>query len=200
MPTQDSHGQGISLISLTDAPDMAKAIADLAAGVIPRSVLRFASASTRGATLVKGAAPQPGTVTFLEDVKRLDVYDGSKWQAIVSATLPWANVSLASGYTAWEGSTVGPRVRREGSIVYLEGRLQRTNGTDIAASDSVILGTIPSAYRPVGHYAEGVVTLTNAGANTPVGRIEIWHTDGTIRYWSDKATSFVGFSSWWFIN
>ncbi|GGW82521.1 hypothetical protein [Streptomyces griseoloalbus] len=197
MPTQDDYGQGIDLISLTDAPDMAKAIADLAAGVIPRSMLRFASSSERGATLT---GPEAGMVTYLEDVKRLDVYDGSKWQAIVSATLPWANVSLASGYKAWEGGTVGPRVRREGSIVYLEGRLQRTSGADIAASDGVTLGTVPTAYRPVGHYAEGFVTLTNSGANTPVGRIEIWHTDGTIRYWSDKATSFVGFSSWWFIN
>lgn len=197
MPTQDSYGQGIDLVSLTDAPDMALAIADLAAGVIPRGVLRFASASTRGATLTP---PVEGMVTYLEDVNRLELYDGTKWQAIVSATLPWANVSLVSGYKAWDGATVGPRVRREGSIVYLEGRLERTNGANIAASNSVTLGTVPSAYRPVGHYAEGFCTISNATDGTPLARVEIWHTDGTIRYWSDKSTSFVGFSSWWFIN
>jgi hypothetical protein len=200
MPTTDDWGQGISLAALTDAPDLPRAIADLANGVIPRGVLTFASASARGATLVGAAAPHPGMVTFLTDVDRLDVYDGSKWQTVLTATLPWANVSLASGYAAYGGSTVGPRVRREGDIVYLEGRLQRSNGANIGAADNLTLGTVPAAYRPVGHYAEGFCTISNASTGTPLARVEIWHTDGTIRYWSDKSTTFVGFSSWWFIN
>lgn len=201
MPTTDAWGQGISLASLTDAPDLPKAIADLATGVIPRGVLPFASASTRGATLTGNSAPHAGMVTYLQDVDRLEVWDGSKWQAIVSSTLPWANVTLGSAYEAWDGSTVGPRVRREGSIVYLEGRLQRQDGGTIGATDSLVLGTVPAAYRPVGHYAESAALISN-GYQTiaPVARIEIWHTDGTIRYWSQKSTQFVGFSAWWFVD
>ena len=143
---------------------------------------------------------EPGMVTYLEDVKLWQGWNGTTWQTILASTLPWANVQLASGYEAYIGSTVGPRVRREGSIVYLEGRLQRTGGSNIPASDSLTLGTIPTAYRPVGHYAEGFTTTSNSGSGTPLARIEIWNTDGTIRYWSDRPTSWVGFSNWWFIN
>lgn len=198
MPTTDTYGQGIDLISLTDAPDMAKAIADLARGVIPRTVMRFASASERGATLT---TPEAGMLTYLEDVQRLDVYDGTAWQAVVSATLPWANVSLGIAYEAYEGTTVGPRVRREGSIVYLEGRLQRKDGNTIGVTDAHILGTVPVGYRPAGHYAEGAVMISNGFSDeTPLARIEVWHTDGTIRYWSQKVTNFIGFSNWWFVD
>ena len=78
----DDYGQGITLMALTDAPSIPKGIADLAGGVIPRGVMRFASASTRGATLAGTYAPVEGMVTWLVAEKRLDVYDGTAWRQI----------------------------------------------------------------------------------------------------------------------
>ena len=78
----DDYGQGITLMALTDAPDLPKGISDLAAGTIPRGVMRFASASTRGAPLVGTYAPVEGMVTWLVAEKRLDVYDGTAWRQV----------------------------------------------------------------------------------------------------------------------
>ena len=96
MPTTDAYGQGISLASLTDAPDLPKAIADLANGVIPRGIMRFASASARGATIT---APVEGMAAWLQDVDLLTVYDGSAWVVVGSGTKSWSTVVLASGFT-----------------------------------------------------------------------------------------------------
>lgn len=81
-----------------------------------------------------------------------------------------------------------------------------SSGT-FAKADNVIIGTIPNGYQPVGHYAETSCTLSHESAypGTPLGRIEIWHdtaatNPGTIRLFTDKTTSFVGFSAWWFVN
>lgn len=202
MPTPDPYGAGAMMAALTDAPDAAKLAADLGVPLAKLVVIPFNSASDRAAVLT---SPDPGMVTFLRDIKVWQGWDGSAWQTIVAATLPWANVTLASGYVGYGGSTVAPRVRREGSIVYMEGRLAKPALASIPASDNVILGTIPLAYQPIGHYAEMACTISNAAAGPPVARIEVWHKTaaedpGTIRYWSDKATTFVGFSSWWFIN
>jgi hypothetical protein len=79
MPTPDDYGQGINIASLTDAPDAGKLAKDIANGIAQRSVLRFASASARGATLIGATAPVEGMVTWLQDVNRLYVYDGSAW-------------------------------------------------------------------------------------------------------------------------
>lgn len=78
----DDYGQGITLMALTDAPSIPKAIADLAAGTVPRGVMRFASASTRGATLVGAFAPVEGMMSWLVAEKRLDLYDGTAWRQV----------------------------------------------------------------------------------------------------------------------
>lgn len=80
MATTDDYGQGVSIASLTDAPNaevLAKAIAN---AIVARSVMRFASASSRAATLT---APVEGMVTWLQDVNGLYIYDGSSWQPLM---------------------------------------------------------------------------------------------------------------------
>jgi hypothetical protein len=106
LSTTDAYGQSISLASLTDAPDLPKAIADLAAGVIPRGILRFASASARGATLVGTQAPVEGMLTWLQDVDRLDLYDGTAWVTVSVASRTWTTINLASGW-AQNGNSQG---------------------------------------------------------------------------------------------
>lgn len=144
MPTTDSYGQGVSLISLTDAPDMSKAVADLANGLIPRSVMRFASASTRGATLT---APVEGMTTWLEDANRLEVYNGSSWvtpEPSLSTTT--SGLSAAAGF-----SVIDFFGHRQGKVVSLDLYLARTGGKITSTAGNIadtVCATVPSAWRP----------------------------------------------------
>ncbi|WP_369274531.1 hypothetical protein AB5J55_35440 [Streptomyces sp. R11] len=153
MPTTDDYGQGISLISLTDVPDIPKAIADLAAGVIPRGVLRFASSSTRGATLVGDSAPVEGMLSWLQDVNRLDLYDGSAWVAVSTGASAWTAISLETGFTQ-NGNSNGTlqyrllNVSGEESLQF-RGAVNRTSYPSSPPGSYVINSTaLPTAVRP----------------------------------------------------
>jgi hypothetical protein len=95
LPTTDAYGQGVSIPSLTDAPN-AFALGDgIVNPVVQRSIMRFASASARTATVT---SPVAGMVTYLTDAKRLDYYDGSTW-------VPVKGQSSSSLVTAGSSST-----------------------------------------------------------------------------------------------
>lgn len=82
----DGYGQGITLYTNDQQPNLQSMIANLADGTIPRGVMRFASASARSASLAGTYAPVEGMVTWLQDVNRLDVYDGSVWVPVRGQT------------------------------------------------------------------------------------------------------------------
>lgn len=86
MATTDSYGQGVSIASLTDAPNAETLAKNIANTIVARSAMRFTSASNRAATLTGVAAPVAGMVTYLQDVKRLDYYDGSAWVPLKGQT------------------------------------------------------------------------------------------------------------------
>lgn len=150
MPTTDGYGQNIQLASLTDAPDLAKAIKDLADGVIPRGVLRFASALTRGATLT---APAEGMLTWLQDVNRLDLYDGTGWVAVSVGQSTWKTITPASPWTQ-NGNDNGTfqyrilNISGEESLQF-RGALGRASYPTSPAGSYVVNNTaLPSAARP----------------------------------------------------
>lgn len=155
MPTTDGWGQLIPLAALTDAPDGPKAIADLATGTIPRGVLRFASASERGATLVGDRAPQEGQLAWLKDSNLLTLFDGTSWAVIAAGTQAWTTVSLASGYSH-NGNDNGSFQYRIVNLfgertVMLRGAVGVTYpGTGgLIAGSGVMTGTaLPSTARP----------------------------------------------------
>lgn len=148
MPTQDDYGQNTDLWALTDAPSIPDAIRALADGVIPRGVMRFASASTRGATLVGVAAPVEGMASYLLDVNRFEIYDGSAWtvppQTLTSTT---SGLSVQSGFALNDFSGY-----REGRMVVVDIYLARS-GSTIQADDGNIVDThcctLPSGWRPL---------------------------------------------------
>ncbi|MEG8275784.1 hypothetical protein [Streptomyces sp. AHA2] len=153
MPTQDNYGQGIKLASLTDAPDLSKAIKDLADGVIPRGRLTFASASARGATLTGEAAPVEGMLTWLSDVNRLDVWDGSAWVAVSVGQSAWKTITPASPWTQ-NGNSNGTwqyrilNISGEESLQF-RGALGRASYPSSPAGSYVVNNTaLPSAARP----------------------------------------------------
>lgn len=84
MPADDEFGQGIGLWQMTDAPDIPAAIKALADGVIPRGVLRFASAAARGAAV---DTPVEGMMTWLIAEGRLEIRHNNAW-------LPWPPIPV----------------------------------------------------------------------------------------------------------
>lgn len=80
MPTTDDYGQGVNITSLTDAPDASKLAKDIANALAQRGVMRFSSASARGATIT---APVEGMPSWLQDANRFDIYDGTAWRAVL---------------------------------------------------------------------------------------------------------------------
>lgn len=88
MATTDDYGQGVNIASLTDAPDAGKLAKDLANTLAQRGVMRFSSASTRGATLT---APVEGMPSWLQDANRLDIYDGTAWRPVLVGGATVAN-------------------------------------------------------------------------------------------------------------
>lgn len=146
----DDYGQGVSIASLTDAPDAGKLARDIANAIVQRAVMRFSSASSRGATLT---APVEGMLTWLQDINRLDLYDGSAWVAVSVGTSSWTNISLESGFTNNGNSNGNLQYRRlnisgEDSL-QLRGGINRTSYPSSPPSTYVINSTaLPSSVRP----------------------------------------------------
>jgi hypothetical protein len=162
MAAPDSYGQGIDLWQMSDAPSIPDAIAALADGVIPRGILRFASASARGAALVGDAAPVEGMATYLLDVNRLELYDGSSW-----VTPPQTLTSTTSGLSAGSGFSVGDFAGyREGRVIAIDVFLTRTGSTIDASGGNIadtVCCTLPLGWRPThqtinGCWDNGVVS------------------------------------------
>ncbi|MEU6768500.1 hypothetical protein ABZ916_39080 [Streptomyces sp. NPDC046853] len=149
----DVYGQNITLWDLTMAPDIPAAIAAVAAGVIPRGVLRFASASARGATLVGPVAPVDGMLTYLQDVKRLDARIDGTWVALSVGASSWTTITPASGFQQ-NGNSNGNlqyrllNIAGEESIQF-RGALGRSSWPTTPAGAYVVNNSaLPSIVRP----------------------------------------------------
>lgn len=168
MPTTDDYGQGINIASLTDAPDANKLAQDLANAIAPRSMMRFASASTRGAALAGDTAPVEGMASYLLDVNRLEIYDGSAW-----VTPPQALTSTTSGLTAASGFSVNDFAGyREGRTITLDMYLARTGATLNETNGNiadVVCCTVPSGWRPTHQTINGSWDNGGAGGGFVIG-------------------------------
>ncbi|MFI9244137.1 hypothetical protein ACIGXF_16465 [Streptomyces sp. NPDC053086] len=159
MPTTDDYGQGINIASLTDAPDAEKLAKELANKLASRSLLRFASSSARGATLTGAVAPVDGMASYLQDVNRLDVYNGSSWVTPEpSLTSTTTGLSAASGWTRIDFYGF-----RQGRVTTIDIYITRT-GPDINSVGGnigdIVVCTLPSGWRPThdtinGHWDNG---------------------------------------------
>ncbi|MFD8088602.1 hypothetical protein [Streptomyces malaysiensis] len=146
----DSYGQGIQIADLTNAPNAATLAFNIVDALAGRSVMRFASASARNATLT---SPVAGMMAALSTEKLLTWYDGSAWTVIGSGTSAWKNVPLASGYSH-NGNSNGNFQYRVVNLfgeptVMLQGALNVTySGSSIANGGVVTSTTLPSTARP----------------------------------------------------
>ncbi|MFF0588389.1 hypothetical protein ACFYWD_20730 [Streptomyces sp. NPDC003781] len=185
MPTPDAYGQGIQIWSMTDAPSIPDAIKAVADGLIPRSILRFASASERGATLVDDQAPVEGMMAWLKDQNLLTLYDGSSWSVVAAGSQAWTAPALATGYTNNGNSNGTVRWRKvnlfgEDAIMWSGG----LNVTYVGAGSSPANGgmflstTMPAGARPT---SRRTVTAACSGVNSDQLSMKIdFNTDGTV--------------------
>ncbi|MEE1813613.1 hypothetical protein PUR59_00970 [Streptomyces sp. SP18ES09] len=139
----DTYGQGITLPALTDAPNISLP-ADSMNDILSQAVLRFASASTRAATLVGSLAPVPGQVTYLASEDRYEARMGDgTWQTISPG--PWVSLTFASGYSARTGS---PAYRIVNGSVELRGTVEKTPSAAFPKGTAFTILTLPTVARP----------------------------------------------------
>lgn len=105
MPLNDELGQSIPYPVLTDKPNAQTGFGGLVNAMTPKLILTYPSASVRGAILT---APVPGMVSWLADVKRLEVWDGIDWVAFSVGTSMWTSIPLAAGYSETGNNNQGP--------------------------------------------------------------------------------------------
>lgn len=182
MPTTDAYGQNIQLPSMTDAPSIPDAIKAVADGLIPRSVMRFASASARGATIT---SPVEGMMAWLQDQDVLTVYDGSAWVVVAAGTQAWTAPALAAGYTNNGNDNGTVRWRRvnlfgEPAIMW-SGGIGVTYPTppDAANNGMWLAAPMPVGARPS---SRRTVTAACSGVNSDQLSMKLdFNTDGTVK-------------------
>ncbi|WP_381801232.1 hypothetical protein [Streptomyces niveus] len=96
MATEDSYGQGVMIAALTDPPDAKTLAQNLAEGIVALSNMSFASSSERSATIT---SPVEGMRTWLRDVDREDIYDGTGWRQVWTGITPAVSNVQADTYT-----------------------------------------------------------------------------------------------------
>jgi hypothetical protein len=178
----DKYGQDVAVWQMTDPPSIPGAAQALADGIIPHTVMWFASASERGATL---DAPEEGMATWLKDVNRLDVWNGSAWitpePSLVSGT---TGLSAAAGFSVNDFFGY-----RQGRVTSIDLYLTRTGGKIDATGGNIadtVCATVPTSWRPThdtitgcwdngvvhGGFVigvDGIVTLRTAGGDITSG-------------------------------
>ena len=176
MATTDDYGQGVSIAALADAPNAQTLAQNIANGIAPRSVMRFASASARTAALTGATAPVEGMVTYLQDVDRLYVYTGSAWVEIGTRQETSAVLTSSSAQTSSEiltGLSVTLTTRAGASYRLEFNGLVRSTLANDRVDILIRRGTTTS-----GTQVGGGVHFSNAGATgesiTAVG----WDTPG----------------------
>lgn len=192
MPTPDKWGQGIDIWQMTDAPSIPDAVKAIADGVIPRSVLRFASASTRGATLVGDFAPVDGMLTWLEDVGRLELRDSGAWSVIAVGNRAWTTVPLASGWSH-NGNDNGNFQYRIVSLfgeetIMFRGAIARTSWPSVVPQWWVLTSSpLPAAARPTTKRTF-LVSCSDTNSDRIALKVD-YGSDGVISLWGTGASA-----------
>jgi hypothetical protein len=146
----DAWGQSIDTLDYTDKPDLTRQGEILRDGLTPRSVMRFANATTRDATIT---APVAGMLAYLTDVHTWTGYDGAGWVALSAGTQDWTTPALATGYGPNGNGNGTPKYRLlnlSGDLVVMwKGGLTVTySGGSPVNSGNFLNSALPSAARP----------------------------------------------------
>jgi hypothetical protein len=158
MPGTDNYGQSIPVPALTDAPNAFTGFDGIVEPLTQRSVMRFASASARTATLT---SPVGGMVTYSSAEDRYDVYTaGLGWVPLTTGT--WNALPYGGAFNAFAGT---PGYRLVNGVVELRGQVGMiSGGTFTNAGSPYVIATLPSGYRPTG-YSPQLIGATELATN-----------------------------------
>lgn len=175
-----------------DGPTVPGHLADLAETIDPH--LRHNAEDLAERTTLYADAPAMTLVTAADGTMWLKISSVSDtWVTIWEPLMDWQPVTLASGF---EAGQTDPEVRIDRGRVYLRGRIQRTDTTDIATG-GVKLGTVPTDCIPdrLASWAGGA--SLGGDPITGVGRCEVFSPDqngnalgneGSLIWYSQDAT------------
>lgn len=183
MSKTDIYSQGIAYPALSDAPDAETGFGTQTNGIVQRSNMRFASASARAAALTGASAPVEGMVTWLQDVDRLEVYDGAAWQALAHGATSWTTATLATNY-GHDGNSNGNvqyrLVSRFGTnyVEWRGGVNVPYTGSNPQNGGNFLASALAAAYRPASRRT--VTVACSDAASTRVALKVDFNTDGTV--------------------
>lgn len=180
MPTTDDYGQGVSIAALTDKPDAEKLAKEIANGVAARSVMRFADAAARNATLT---SPVDGMMAWLDAEQSMTVRASGSWRTVATdraRTTTTTGLTLRSGWSlsAFQASAVC-------GVAMVRVDVQRTGGTIPASAAGNLADTevcvLPAGWRPF----DTRTAVVEDGFGSGAARVT---TDGviTLRTWSSN--------------
>ncbi|WP_405944763.1 hypothetical protein [Streptomyces sp. NBC_00932] len=179
MSTVDAYGQTVTIAELTDAPNANALAAGIVTPLVPRSNMRFASASARNATIT---SPVAGMRAFLIDTKLDTLYDGTAWVVAASGTSAWTTPTLASGYTGNGNSNGTPQYRLVNLFgeltVMWKGGINVTYSGGLPANGGNFLSVaLPTALRPT---AKRTVTAACSAVSSDSLSVKLdFNTTGT---------------------
>lgn len=197
MPTTDSYGQGVQIAALTDAPNATTLVTGITDALVPRCVMRFASASARNATIT---SPVEGMQAWLQDVNWLTLYDGTAWVVVSAGTQAWTTVGLASGFSH-NGNSNGTfqyRVVNEfGEItIKFQGAVSVTySGSTIPNSGILNTTALPTSARPTS-LRTIVVPCSDVSSSRITLKLDV-RTDGYLQIYgtgSGNTPPWIGFN------
>ncbi|CAM5407816.1 hypothetical protein SMICM304S_11404 [Streptomyces microflavus] len=123
MPTTDGYGERRPVSGNERRPEHRAGVPGCGKNALTKqTVLRFANANERSATLMGAFAAVPGMLSYLIAEDRWDQFDGDGvWRPLTPGA--WKPITFASGYTAFGGS---PGYRIVNGCVEMRGAFQRT--------------------------------------------------------------------------
>jgi hypothetical protein len=159
--------------------------------------MTFASAVVRGATITK---PKAGMVTWIKDVGRLDVYDGSAWVAFGWGANAWKTVPLAFPWLN-DGNSQGTFQYRivnmygEDTIMFRGGISRLTYPASLPSYFELNITPLPTNARPATLRTISV-PCSDAGSERITLKLDIT-TSGYLRLYGVQTKStpaWVGFN------
>jgi hypothetical protein len=177
-----------------DGPTIPSDIAELAEALDPHLVQHAANEADRDSTYA--SAPVQTLVIAPDGTTWIKTSSGSTWATVWEPLQTWQDLITLN--TGLEEGAVELGIRRDGTHVYVKGRIQRTDTTTLQDANAVNLGSVPSELIPEalrtwagtcsmgGATTDGAGRLEVLGANTSSaygdpGDILWWYqgTDGT---------------------
>jgi len=165
MATTDDYGQGLSVASLTDAPNAEALAKNIANALAQRSIMRFASASARNAAI---SSPVEGMAAWLQDSNLITIYTGSAWLPLLGASVSdQQSPSFDTSITTYGTGSTGGSYATCGVVFTapLSGTVKITSGARVENSSTTAGSLVAPETRTGSSIGSGTIVEAAADIN-----------------------------------